>query len=97
MTAWWSGTFCPLCRALTAWAEIFCCVFTSDTICPSMDAKELLDGVADAVDSGSPNSSGISMRADGNGVASGGTMLNDAAPPAAGLIAEIGGVIRYWA
>jgi hypothetical protein len=24
-------------------------------------------------------------------------MLNDAAPPAAGLIAEIGGVIRYWA
>jgi hypothetical protein len=62
-----------------------------------MDANELLEGEADAVESGSLNSSGISMRADGNGVASGVIMLNDAPPLAAGLIAEIGGVICYWA
>jgi hypothetical protein len=61
-----------------------------------MDAKESLDGVTDAADCGSLSSAGISMRVDGNGVASGVTMLNPAAPPEAGLIAEIGGVIRVW-
>jgi hypothetical protein len=61
-----------------------------------MDAKESLEGAAPAVESGWLNSSGISMRIEGNGVASGVTMLNDAALFAAGLTIEIGGIIRRW-
>jgi hypothetical protein len=59
-----------------------------------MDANESLDGDAPAVEKGWLNSSGISMRVEGNGIASGATMLNDAALFTAGLIIEIGGVIR---
>jgi len=48
MTAWCSGTFCPLCRAFTLCAASNCLAFTSETIFPSIEEKSLPDaGAAD--------------------------------------------------
>jgi len=58
-----------------------------------MDANEPDAGWTDAVESGSPSSSGISIRVEGNGVASGVAMPVTDIPPSVGVIAEIGGVI----